>query len=122
RFTVLTGTNGQGWVEAAATVSAELGMEIPVYRIGPAQDYTDTYGDWQRLREIADDGCVLVRPDNHVGYRALQQPQDPTAALREALRSLLHLDGADTALPVEEETDDELQRLTHQDLQRVDAQ
>ncbi|MCS5480679.1 phenol 2-monooxygenase, partial [Corynebacterium sp. YIM 101645] len=120
RFTVLTGTNGQGWVEAAATVSAELGIEIPVYRIGPDQDYTDTYGDWQRLREIADDGCVLVRPDNHIGYRALQQPQDPTAALREALRSLLHLNEGDTALSTDVE--DELLQLSRRELQQADAQ
>ncbi|RSZ61403.1 FAD-binding protein [Corynebacterium hylobatis] len=119
-FTVLTGVNGQAWVDAAATVSAELGIEIPAVRIGPGQDYTDTYGDWARLREYADDGCVLVRPDNHVGYRALQQPQDPTAALREALRSLLHLDETDTILSADAEA--ELLRLTHRELQQVDAQ
>lgn len=89
-FTVLTGTNGQAWVDAARTLSRELGVEIPAYKIGPDQDYTDTYGDWARLREIADDGCLLVRPDNHVGYREARLVDDPTTALREALDIVLH--------------------------------
>lgn len=91
RFTVLTGVNGRAWVDAAETLSTELGIPLAAYRIGPDQDYTDTYGDWGRLREIADDGCLLVRPDNHVGFRAVTAVDDPVAVLRDALRSILHL-------------------------------
>ena len=91
RFTVLTGTNGQAWVDAARTVAEELGIELPALQIGPAQDYADTYGDWGRLREIDDDGCLLVRPDNHIAYRSHSAVEDPVAALRDALRTVLHL-------------------------------
>ncbi|HHU67226.1 FAD-dependent monooxygenase [Corynebacterium sp.] len=90
RFTVLTGTNGAAWVEAAEKVAAELGIELPAFRIGPAQDYADTYGDWGRLREIEDDGCLLVRPDHHVAYRSHTAVDDPASALREALEAVLH--------------------------------
>lgn len=89
-FTILTGTNGQAWVDAARTLSLELGIDIPAYKIGPDQDYTDTYGQWMQLREITDGGCVLVRPDNHVGYRALHQVADPITALRDAFNTILH--------------------------------
>ena len=98
-FTLLTGTNGQDWVDAARTVAGELGIELPAYRIGPDQDYTDTYGDWMRLREIEDDGCLLVRPDNHVGYREMRLVDDPTTALRSALAAVLHTaDAPDSSL------------------------
>jgi len=90
RFTVLTGTNGQAWVEAAEKVAAELGIELPAFRIGPAQDYADIHGDWGRLREIADDGCLLVRPDHHIAFRAHTAVDDAEAALREALETVLH--------------------------------
>ncbi|AGF71148.1 FAD-dependent oxidoreductase [Corynebacterium halotolerans] len=120
RFTILTGTNGQAWVDAARQLSQELGFELPAYKIGPDQDYTDTYGDWARLREIEDDGCLLVRPDNHVGYREARLVSDPTAALRDALETVLHLN-ADTARQQHEQQDSVL-RLSHRELQTTNAQ
>lgn len=119
-FTVLTGTNGQDWVDAARVLSEELGIEIPAYKIGPDQDYTDTYGDWMRLREIADDGCLLVRPDNHVGYREVRLVADPTAALRDALGTILHRKRSENAEQLVE--DGEILRLNNHELQTVDAQ
>jgi len=51
----------------------------------------DTYDDWARLSEVAEDGCVLVRPDAHVGWRAAALAPDPAAALGQALRQILGL-------------------------------
>ena len=66
-----------------------LGIELAAYVIGPGRDYTDLYEDWSRLREVAEDGCVLVRPDAHVAWRAAALSEDPEAALREALELVL---------------------------------
>ncbi|MGB0094428.1 MAG: hypothetical protein WBP81_18100, partial [Solirubrobacteraceae bacterium] len=60
RFAVLTGISGQRWAGAAASVSKLLGIGLAAYVIGPGRDYTDLYEDWSRLREVAEDGCVLV--------------------------------------------------------------
>jgi 2,4-dichlorophenol 6-monooxygenase len=57
--------------------------------IGPGREYTDLYGDWTLLREVAEDGCVLVRPDAHVAWRAAAMPDNPEAALRQALEAVL---------------------------------
>ena len=38
-----------------------------------------------RLREIEEDGALLVRPDKHIGWRAATLPDDPAAALLAAL-------------------------------------
>jgi 2,4-dichlorophenol 6-monooxygenase len=57
--------------------------------IGPGREYTDLYDDWARLREVAEDGCVLVRPDAHVAWRAAMIANDPAAELRRVLESIL---------------------------------
>ena len=63
--------------------------------IGPGRRYIDLYDDWARLREVGEDGCVLVRPDAHVGWRAATMPGDPGAELEAALRAILDRPRAD---------------------------
>jgi 2,4-dichlorophenol 6-monooxygenase len=89
RFALLTGISGQRWAPAAQEVSAQLGIEIAAYVIGPGRQYTDLYDDWARLREVAEDGCVLVRPDAHVGWRAATIGTDPAGELRRVLEAIL---------------------------------
>jgi 2,4-dichlorophenol 6-monooxygenase len=89
RFALLTGISGQRWVQTARNVEQPLGIEVAAYVIGPGREYTDLYGDWSLLREVAEDGCVLVRPDAHVAWRAASMPSDPEAELREALEAVL---------------------------------
>jgi 2,4-dichlorophenol 6-monooxygenase len=89
RFALLTGISGEPWVTAAQAVSEQLGIEIAAYAIGPGRRYTDLYEDWAREREVAEDGCVLVRPDAHVAWRAATLPADPAGELRRALESVL---------------------------------
>ena len=57
--------------------------------IGPKADYSDLYDDWARLREVGEDGCVLVRPDAHVAWRSAGLSEDPAASLTDALRAVL---------------------------------
>lgn len=89
RFTILTGIGGEVWAEAAAAVGADLGLDITVLLIGPRQAIVDHTGDWARASEVSDTGCILVRPDHHVAWRAASMPGDPSAALGAALRQVL---------------------------------
>ncbi|MEU5264405.1 FAD-dependent monooxygenase [Amycolatopsis sp. NPDC021455] len=89
RFALLTGISGQAWAEAAIGAARSLGVDIDVHVIGPGREYTDVYDDWSRLREVTESGCVLVRPDAHVGWRACELPADPEKDLTEALARLL---------------------------------
>ncbi len=93
RFTLLTGITGEAWVEAADKVSAALGVPLKAVVIGPGRDVTDLYYDWAKLREVDESGAVLVRPDTHVGWRSTHLPQDPVAALSEAMSSILGRNG-----------------------------
>ncbi|MCM6777446.1 FAD-dependent monooxygenase [Nocardia sp. CDC159] len=89
RFAVLTGIGGQPWADAAVAVADKLGIEIAAHVIGPGRTHTDLYDDWARVREIGEDGCVLVRPDMHVAWRAAGPVAEPERTLLEALSAVL---------------------------------
>ncbi|MBF6065909.1 FAD-dependent monooxygenase [Nocardia terpenica] len=88
-FALLTGISGEPWREAAAMVADKLGIPLAAHIIGPGRTHTDLYDDWARLRDIEEDGCVLVRPDLHIAWRAGSLPADPGRALLEVLSSVL---------------------------------
>ena len=92
RFTLLTGITGQSWAAAASKVADAAGVPLVAHVIGPGREYTDLYDDWARLREVAEDGCVLVRPDNHVGWRSHAPVDDPEGELRRVLAAILARD------------------------------
>ncbi|MEJ8280838.1 FAD-dependent oxidoreductase [Pseudonocardia spirodelae] len=89
RFALLTGIAGGAWAGAARTVADELGIELAAHVVGPGRELTDLYDDWARLREVGEDGCVLVRPDAHVAWRSHAAVADPAGALRGVLRAIL---------------------------------
>lgn len=85
RFTVLTGIGGDAWRVAAARLSSELGIEVAVVGIGAGQEVDDATFDWAAVRDIADDGCLLVRPDQHIAYRSRTAHPDAEAQLEAAI-------------------------------------
>lgn len=93
RFCLITGIGGGPWAKAAAIVGAEFGIDLPVYFVGPRCEYDDVLCEWTDIREIDDRGALLVRPDRHIAWRSMQCPESPEAALRDALRQVLGLDG-----------------------------
>ncbi|AXV09016.1 2,4-dichlorophenol 6-monooxygenase [Euzebya pacifica] len=89
RFTVLTGIGGDGWISAAEKVAHDTGLEIATASIGPGQDYEDVYGDWPALREVGDDGVLLVRPDGHVAFRHPTRDDAAESRLADAVHAIL---------------------------------
>ncbi len=69
--------------------------------IGPGREYTDLYDDWARVREVSESGCVLIRPDAHVAWRAATIVEDPEDELRAALESILDRTAEPDREPVE---------------------
>lgn len=89
RFTVLTGIGGGAWSEAARALADELSLPLDVVTIGPGEDVEDPYGEWAARREIDEDGCLLVRPDRHIAFRALRAFENSEATLRRVLLAIL---------------------------------
>ena len=88
-FTLFTGSDGAAWEAAAKLAATRSGIAIEVHRIGAAGHYADAEAVWARLRQIGDDGAVLVRPDGHVGWRSMTGVADPAGALDAAMSRIL---------------------------------
>ncbi|MBE7182134.1 MAG: FAD-dependent monooxygenase [Terriglobus roseus] len=87
-FCLFTGIGGEGWKAAAQAAHKALGIEVKAYSIGWEQDWEDVYRDWARKMEVEEDGCVLVRPDRFVAWRAMAKG-DEEGRLLGVLRTIL---------------------------------
>jgi len=92
-FALLTGVGGQAWADAAAEVSARVGVPIRVHVIGGREGVVDPYGEWASRREVETTGCVLVRPDRHVAWRCMRYAPDSLQKLAAAAEQALGLPG-----------------------------
>ncbi|TDC72095.1 aromatic ring hydroxylase [Actinomadura sp. GC306] len=93
-FALLTGPAGSPWCEAAAQVAEKFSIPISTARIGDGAEYADVDGRWAAVRQMSDEGAVLVRPDNHVAWRCTDGSEDPSGVLADALSRVLHHDHA----------------------------
>jgi 2,4-dichlorophenol 6-monooxygenase len=75
RFVLLT--SSAAWADAGRALSTH-DVPLDVVLIDPA------------FSDLADDCAVLVRPDQHVGWRAVGPDGDAVATLRAALAALTH--------------------------------
>lgn len=91
RFTLFTGHGGEAWRDSVSAVSQSLGLTVAVYAIGYGLEYEAVYNDWYRLREVEEDGCVLVRPDNFVAWRSPTMIDNCTVTLERVFRRILAL-------------------------------
>ena len=89
RFTVLTGIGGEAWLAAAASAATHFGLPVAAHLIGTGCAITNPYGTWVALRETAEAGCLLVRPDGYVGWRAQIAPASAPAAAAAAFQQAL---------------------------------
>ncbi len=93
QFTLITGISGEAWAKAAEKVAADLGIPLKAVVIGPGRETTDLYFDWERTREIDEDGVILVRPDKIIAWRSQGSVADPAQALTTALNAVLSRKG-----------------------------
>ncbi len=99
KFSVITGIGGNVWVAAANSVSREIDLPIEVSAIGAGCSFTDLYGEWNQVRETEESGCLLIRPDGYVAWRAYRAPvtiNEATEALSRAFGQILGRTGCDT--------------------------
>lgn len=91
-FCLITGVGGDGWKRAADAMTQKFGKTIKSYSIGWRQDYEDVYFDWARRREVEENGCILVRPDRFVAWRARTLAEDCQLVLGNVMRHVLCLE------------------------------
>ena len=89
RFVVLSAE--RGWVEAARTAAAELGVALDAYIVGAGEDadLRDPEDTLTSRYEIGRHGAVLIRPDGHIAWRQTQLDDDPVGQLLSTLHAVL---------------------------------
>jgi len=88
-FTLLTGHGGDLWKQAVEEISTQIKCPIKVVKIGLGLDYADTFGDWESIRDIDENGCVLVRPDHHISLRVQTPDANPAQQLLNVMKTIL---------------------------------
>ena len=93
RFVLLTGIEGFAWIEAMEAAAKALRIVIDTHTIGAVSGLTDLYGEWEQIRDIDSSGCLLVRPDGYIGFRArkLFESDDLRVILTNSLAQILGL-------------------------------
>ncbi|MFV0375164.1 FAD-dependent monooxygenase [Microbacterium sp.] len=77
-LTLITSVSASArWSDAVAAVGGAMPVTVAAI---PDED-----GAWVRVREIDQDGALLIRPDRKVAWRAVGMPTDPGKALLAAL-------------------------------------
>ncbi len=89
KFVLITGAKGDAWKAAARDAAERYGVPVDVVCVGAPGQPEDRSNTWSKLRQIEEEGAVLVRPDVHVGWRCARAPADKTTALSDALGKIL---------------------------------
>jgi 2,4-dichlorophenol 6-monooxygenase len=84
-FLLLAGEHGDPWISAAQALGHTDNVEVNAWLAGPGAELDDRDGSWSTLRGHGPDGAILVRPDGHVAYRAIDRVPDPEHELSAAL-------------------------------------
>ena len=80
RFTLIAGAAGAAWIEAAGAIATP-----PLHCLAIGRDVADPECAWAALLGIGNEGALLVRPDQHVGWRSAHGVANPGDALCSAL-------------------------------------
>jgi 2,4-dichlorophenol 6-monooxygenase len=83
-FTLLSFGNHEAWAEAVAGLAS-----VPCEHVRIGVDTGSPDPGWARTCEVETSGALLVRPDQHIAWRASETPKNPGQALRGAVATIL---------------------------------
>lgn len=86
-FTLLAGSNGRAWREAAVEVARGHPAPLQAFTVGEGGDLSDPSGRFEELYGIGSKGAALVRPDGFVAWRSRRAAS--ASELRAALDRIL---------------------------------
>jgi 2,4-dichlorophenol 6-monooxygenase len=88
-FTVFVNGPAGNWADAVARAREAADIDIRLVTVGDGGDWSSTDGRWSAVSGLAAGGALLVRPDQHVGWRSAQPVASPAEALGHALSTML---------------------------------
>ncbi len=87
-FVLLAGPQGSACCADARAAAQQAGIELDVFQVGGAGKLADPSGGFAEAYGIAPAGCVVVRPDGFVGWRAKTGDGASAQRISSALASL----------------------------------
>ncbi|KAG5756172.1 hypothetical protein H9Q70_001256 [Fusarium xylarioides] len=89
RSSLFLGHGGEAWRNAARQLEQSMNIAVAIFEIGYGLEYEAVFNTWYKLREVEEDGCILVRPDNFIAWRSQRLAADPTQELMTVFQSIL---------------------------------
>lgn len=89
RFTLIVAQPDSQWVAVANELNREFRDLIDIVPIGDSGEVTDYDHRWRPLRQVNEEGAILVRPDQHVACRYTEFTPAAEEKLRQAMTRLL---------------------------------
>ncbi|MBW2396616.1 MAG: FAD-dependent monooxygenase [Deltaproteobacteria bacterium] len=83
-FSLVTNSPDEAWQAAVSKLSS-----VPLRHVAIDLSSLEDEARWLEESGIGLDGALLVRPDQHVAWRVGSLPEDPSAALREAITRIV---------------------------------
>jgi hypothetical protein len=87
-LTLLTGSAGAEWREAARMVTLTCGVPLSIYTVGREGELQDVDSGWREAYGINADGALLVRPDGFVAWRQSGAVDDQRAVLMKVVERI----------------------------------
>ena len=87
RFSLITGLSGRAWIDAVRALDLPFLRPLVIGEPGAL----DPYLHWVRVREIAEAGALLVRPDGVIAWRQCEPVYDAMNAERQLSAALDHI-------------------------------
>lgn len=88
-LTLLTGSDGAQWREAARMVTATSGVPLSIYTAGQGGDLQDVNPNWREAYGIYADGALLIRPDGFVAWRQHGAADNHRAVLMQVVEQIV---------------------------------
>jgi 2,4-dichlorophenol 6-monooxygenase len=79
-FTLITTDRNEAWAKAVSEIS-----RVPVRYVYVESGSLEDPERWRQEAGIAENGALLVRPDQHVAWRVTELPENASQLLREAI-------------------------------------
>ncbi|WP_324740429.1 FAD-dependent monooxygenase [Tsuneonella sp. CC-YZS046] len=88
-FTVFVNGPANAWESAVSQASGAAQVDIRLVSVGNGGEWRNDDGRWNAVSGLEPGGALLVRPDQHVGWRSSQPVGSPAEALAGALSTIL---------------------------------
>ncbi len=85
-FVLITGKSESPWAMAMQDLAQRVGVRVDIACIHDGGQLQDPSHNWRNLREIGDDGALLVRPDQVIAWRSVGGRGSPMQELEAVLR------------------------------------